>query len=633
MKTKGISFWEQHLEHFVVAAAVLVLIGFTAVQFIGNPNSVDVPGKGKVGPGQIDHLLRDTATTISDKMKGPALEVPPPAPVLKDFQTRLTSGISPTREAPVMAYNLTPGGSFVLPPANRPFVIPSINAPYDLLAKQYFDTLLPEDVSKHEDLKNSLPASAPYDITWITAAATFDAGAVRRQFGQAGPKGEAPLPLKWYNDRVDFVDLKIEREELVNGNWIKSTLLEPIPGQLTVRPKLNGRVDSATRDEILSLTWSQSGKNDIVQPEFYTGKAAAWAPPTRESKADDKAVDPEEQAIIDLKRERDRIKSERDRIAKALKDAGCPETEPNPPPKPTKPSPKPSPTTPPGGRPAPGSGGVGEGSGSGGSRGLRDVNPVDKNQETKCKALRSKLKILNDQLNGIEAELAKKAANDAPPPVEAQPEEQADTLMVWGHDIHVQPGKTYRYRFTIEIYNPLFARKNDLMPEQQAMAEKFTLVSKTSEWSAPITANPPLRLFITQARTTSVSSNAPATSASSALAEVYRFYDGRWWSERFSIQPGDRIGGPKGSTKPSDKSASIDYGTDWFLLDIIPDMAADNAEVAQGLGAAALLQSISEDGLSQYRSPREDSGSSDRSFLRQKVKSAEVGGAAVANAG
>ena len=32
MKTKGIPFWEQHLEHIVLGVAVLVLIGFTAMQ-------------------------------------------------------------------------------------------------------------------------------------------------------------------------------------------------------------------------------------------------------------------------------------------------------------------------------------------------------------------------------------------------------------------------------------------------------------------------------------------------------------------------------------------------------------------------------------------------------------------------
>src|ERR1043165_3802105 len=205
MKTKGIPFWEQHLEHFVVAIAVLVLLGFAAMQFTGDPNSVDIPGSGKVGPGQIDPLLETKAKSILDKIGGPALEVPKPAPALETFNSKKLASISPQPTLPVPSPRLSPFGNIVTPAADRPFMVAQVPACRDLLTHQYFDTLSQETVNEHEALKKSLPEAAPYDISWITVASTFDVAAVLKQFGEPGPKGEAPLPPKWYNNRVDFV--------------------------------------------------------------------------------------------------------------------------------------------------------------------------------------------------------------------------------------------------------------------------------------------------------------------------------------------------------------------------------------------------------------------------------------------
>ena len=42
MQRKGISIWEAHLEHLVLGAAVLFFLVFTALQFLGQPNSVEL---------------------------------------------------------------------------------------------------------------------------------------------------------------------------------------------------------------------------------------------------------------------------------------------------------------------------------------------------------------------------------------------------------------------------------------------------------------------------------------------------------------------------------------------------------------------------------------------------------------
>ncbi len=55
MKTKGITVWEQHAEKFVLGLAGLLFVGFTAIQFIGDPNVVQ-PGAKKITPGDFDGI-------------------------------------------------------------------------------------------------------------------------------------------------------------------------------------------------------------------------------------------------------------------------------------------------------------------------------------------------------------------------------------------------------------------------------------------------------------------------------------------------------------------------------------------------------------------------------------------------
>ncbi len=618
MKTKGIPIWEQHLEHLVVGVAVLILIAFAAMQFMGSPNSVDVPGTGKVAPGDIDKLLETKAVAISQTIAGPAVSIPDPNPILKDFEKLRTASISPQPTLLAMAPSITPAGGSAIGPENRAFVIPVIAAPYDIATQQYFETLSEETVSEHTDLKSVLPPAAPYDISWITASVMFDFGAVKKQFSEPGPNGEAPLPAKW-TERVDFIDVKFEREELVGGKWEKSNLLTPIPGQVTVRPRLAGRIDSAAREEIL---WTISqGRTSLIQPEFYSGSAAAWAPPNKETnvKVDaESSANPDAKKLADLQARLKRKLAEVDRISEKMKEASCPEEAPPEAPAP----PKPGGAKPPkGGAPAPGPG-AGAGFGESSGKGVRDPN---KGSETECKKMRATLNRLKKQVAETQAAIDKltpATPEKTDAPVVVVPEAVKDVLQIWAHDITVQPGKTYRYRATIEIYNPLFARKLDLIPAQQNMAEKFTLASMASEWSAPILAEPPLRFFITSAKSASQSTAVVGPGTGLAGVEVYRYRDGRWWSDTFSVGPGQRIGGVRNGAKGSDKP--IDFGTDWFLLDIIPDNTPEEADLGRSWGAATVvLQSLSDDSLMQQRIPRVDYTSPNRSYLNGEAKSAE----------
>ena len=611
MKTKGIPIWEQYLEHIVLGVAFLVLIGFTAMQFIGAPNAAEVPGVGKVGPAEIDGLLEDKAQEVASSISDPPIDLPQPAPVLANFQEMKAASISNSKSlAYVWEPRISPVAGEVAMVGSGAFVVPSIGAPFDVIGKQYFDTLTEEIVSEFPDLRKSLPEAAPYDISWITAAAKFNAQDILKQWSAGGPNGEVALPPRWYDNTVYFVDVRIEREELVGGKWVQSTMLEPIPGQLSYRADMQSRVDAAMRDQILSDVSTPAGKNSLLRPEFYAGAASAWAPPGQIEQAI-LAAGNEDPAIVDLKTKLARDRKELDRVKKRFEELGCPAEAP-----PKKDEPK---------RPGSGSSappptpGGGEGAGSGGGRqiGTTKPPPTEENNERQCRGLRARLKTLTEQVTRVEEQLAKLQA-EAPAVAEVVEEvEQLDEIAIWGHDINIRPGNVYRYRFVVEIYNPLFLRANDLLPAQKQLAEQFAIASAASDWSAPITAEPPLRLFVTNARPAEQSTALGQLPSGSAVAEVYRFRDGRWWQKGFNVQPGERIGAVDGKQSP------VDYSTDWFVLDVVPEVAVDANQMSQGLGAIVLLQSLTDEGVLQTRLPRHDINDAERAYLRQEVQASK----------
>src|SRR5262245_22167108 len=105
MKTKGIPIWEQYLEHIVLGVALLVLVGFTAMQFIGSPNSVEVAGSGNVGPADVDHLLEAKAQEIGGKIGDEVVALSAPTPVLPAFEEKKRASITPR---PALQYALAP---------------------------------------------------------------------------------------------------------------------------------------------------------------------------------------------------------------------------------------------------------------------------------------------------------------------------------------------------------------------------------------------------------------------------------------------------------------------------------------------------------------------------------------------
>jgi hypothetical protein len=97
--------------------------------------------------------------------------------------------------------------------------------------------------------------------------------------------------------------------------------------------------------------------------------------------------------------------------------------------------------------------------------------------------------------------------------------------------------------------------------------------------------------------------------------------------DSFTIEPGDRIG----RTQLKD-GETIDFETDWFLLDIIADIDAGDDLRSRGWGARVLLQSVSDPGVTVVQEPQRMNRDFERDQLRDAVNLAELDGD-VASAG
>ena len=136
-------------------------------------------------------------------------------------------------------------------------------------------------------------------------------------------------------------------------------------------------------------------------------------------------------------------------------------------------------------------------------------------------------------------------------------EQQPNLVTVWSHDLTVKPGKTYRYRVSVSLINPLFQRLI-LSPEQKEDEfHKLSLVSKPSAWSEPITVAPERHFFLV----------ADSQQKQSVDVEVFTIFNGAWRSHRFNVRPGDTIGSEV-TLSAGDVEAEIDLSLGYAVVDL-----------------------------------------------------------------
>jgi len=630
MKIKGITFAEQHVEKGVLGLAVLALVGIGAWQFLGPSPQVTVDGR-TVAPGEVDQILVDRAEALNLRLRDEAPlandPFPEELPLIADrFASILEGGVGRTdplpRLQPMLANALVPADLG----AAAWYVEPRFPAASILASVQQTDDAFTNDVIEaYPALAERFgDASAPRDVSFLTPSATIDPVAMREALQATDPTADPPrvaIPSLWYNHRLFILDVHCEREErLPNGQFGNRVLVSTLPGQTTLRPDLESNPDAAMRNRMLEVLSDQRIQRQILQPDFLPTRNSAFAPPSIDEEAEtDQADTPGEV----LRRELERVRTEVSRVRERLDELGGPLVEEGGTPgRPGRPDGgdrdrdrgrgSGGATAPGGGLGGGGLGGASRGD-TGGDRGGQEAGgAADRATDRLRRSLGARLRDLEGRVGRVEAQLrevAPELLGDAEVTVTPFNLAGDDPIQIWAHDIDVQPGAVYRYRFVVRMYNPFFARKRQLVEEQGPLADEIAIDTMVSEWTSPVEVTPQVAFFVSRA--------APGEGSlglGSAQIEVFRLFEGRWRREVFAVGPGDRIGRVVEPARGREGEPTIDFTTEWFVVDIIDDPTGETRS-DRTRPALVLLQRVGSSERFVIRAASQDQSDSKRQRL------------------
>jgi hypothetical protein len=234
--------------------------------------------------------------------------------------------------------------------------------------------------------------------------------------------------------------------------------------------------------------------------------------------------------------------------------------------------------------------------------------------------LSERLQRIASQIARTEAEIARVAPGleTSGSTVEIPNVNEDASIVAWTHDLEVKPGSVYRYRARVEVYNPFFARTTQLVPEQQSLANGFTVSSVASEWSPSVRVSPPVSFFLARAVP-----GEGGLGLGTASMEVFAFRDGKRRSESFSVQPGDVIGSPATVRRGGKVLAEVDFTTGWFIVDILEDPSRDDVSGGdRAKGAIVLVARVEDPSVIEARYVEVDRSSETRRRFVDEARSA-----------
>ncbi|MDI9404838.1 MAG: hypothetical protein QM516_13285, partial [Limnohabitans sp.] len=455
MKTKGISFFEQHVEKIALGATGAIFFSVLVWQLI--PTTVKL-GPKSVSLGDVDSEIEQKKNLLDKALKDPreplAKQLEGKLPPLQGdaFDKLAAATVAPSGDLPQIEPRLAKAllNSSGLR-SDEVYHEPVFVAAKMLAPKQFDATIGSASLKAVEGIANiQAGSSGKADISWVVPSAEIDLKQLRDELVAKGPGNAVAIPANWFKGTVFVVDVVFEREELnADGSWgsLRTVEVLPSPTALSFRKDMSGSPGAKFRDFVWEQLADKSKQRSLMQPDFLPteGKEAAFTSADMvEQGSAEATVDPK---VRGLRREVTRLEFAVKRMDEELKDLGGPLEEK---PKEEKKNEKKDEQS--GGGQSPPRGGLGGGGGLGGSMGSGKRTDADSEEtEAKKKKQISLTKRLKDEQKKLAARRAELEKIDAAAAAAASAATAgfdlatASTALVWGHDIGVKLDGTYRY--------------------------------------------------------------------------------------------------------------------------------------------------------------------------------------------
>lgn len=567
---------ETHVEKGLLGLAVLFALGLAGYYLVLGPNRIEYNGT-QVGPDEIDEAVAQQAERLRTAYRNAEPQLPAVPAYAGQLQASFSAGIFANEpNVPAVPRELRVATAFgpPLPPLpgleeeERNIVLADVLPPTKPVTLTGSSLLFHQAVITAQTTGTTPPptavaAAAPEaeEKAWVTVGAWLPREAQKREMTKHKYAG--------YRAHVDVTGVELQRQELLPSgeysDWedvptslaalkfdIPSPVFDERSGEVLNRNDLNTKLEEVKANQPL-----------VLQPPFYDIEAGDdWDVPFPSLRAKDEVP---------------------------VEESKKPEPKPEEAPRPSRPPPvglPPGIGGGPGGRPP----GVGYPPGGGATRAPRAADDTKtareqasqhwsdaqknyrqgnlqgaatdcqwiidnvaqhKNRGLEKKAKHMKQAIQRKQDRGRKSEAVAFVRND-----------NADKDPgVWFHDDSVEPGKTYRYRMRVRIWNR-YVGKRDVL-QDPTNAEKTELTGEWSLPSDPVTVAPETFFFVRG-----------ATSDDAVNVEVFKRYRGDWYKESFTVRVGDEIGELRDvkTAEVDDKGnavrSAVDFRTGAVVLDI-----------------------------------------------------------------
>lgn len=618
MKTKGITVVERFIEKGILGLAAAFAVAFAAMQLLSEAPATQAAG-GEVNPGTVDARLEEQTRRLKAAIEVEGL---PAGVEILEASGEVGPSFTELVETPTVGFRKVQvteaavdlGGVGGITLTAGAYNVPTLPGPPAVFVETHFDAISIEKLELSGDDESILESrlgvtGSPGDIVWNTVGFQIPWDEMDAAMRDA-PGDDRDMPEAWYSGRIDVLDIVVERQKRIDGEWAPAVVLKTMPARWSLRENLiEERLSRKDRDAIVESLWLDRDQDrtpspilqDILRPEFYATASDRWSAPLAPSAEEDNASKGDNwREIAKWKRKLREAQKKANRRAASIEGLGGTPGEAD---EPDRKDQKPGQ-----GSGASGIGGGDRNRGSGGGSGRRESSGkraapgaglssgsggfgagtgAPEDPEKKKRQLAGLQKQYQDALKDVSKAQDRLRALGYDPSQAGAVELSGlanDLAVAWFHDLEVEPGAEYRYRVRFEVLNPFFARQLDLQEAQINLAKSMVMPTESSSWTDTVAVPGFSQFFLTGGE----------IGASKMQAEVFCFKEGRWWSHMYNrLQLGARIGDSQ-RKQNGDERVEIDFGTDWMPVDLEIDYSMEDDDIEAGQAAIVRLQHVSD---------------------------------------